>query len=471
MRIQRMLRWFPGAALALATLCATPGHAQDAALIARGKAVATAADCAACHTSSPAHPLAGGRAIGSPMGNIYASNITPSTGHGIGGYSEAQFADAVRKGVNAKGSHLYPAMPYTAYAGMTDDDIHALYAYVMHGVPADDNAVPETKLPFPYGMRWTMAGWNLLYLGNGLHEAQPGEVKRGQYLVDVLGHCSSCHSPRTFLMAEDQAAYLGGAKIDGWIAPNITSDPVSGIGGWTTEELAGYLKNGHVKGKGQAAGGMAEAVEQSLSHLSDDDLFAMASYLKTVAPIRDADDTHPAYDYQGGAPLPALGMREPQRVDGNADPSALRLANDTDGATLYAGACASCHQPDGRGTQDQYFPSLSHNRAVGLSHADNLVMAILHGVDRRGADAHVSMPAFARDMDDAQVAAVATYVEQHFGNPGVTVSAADVASIRSGGPKPLLLRLTPYLMVGGVVVVVLLFWLVLALLRRRRRRR
>ncbi|MGF6492043.1 mono/diheme cytochrome c family protein [Luteibacter sp. 621] len=470
MRANLTSHWLGRAAVALAGALSLGAHAQDSDLVARGKVVATAGDCAACHTSNPSHPYAGGRAIGSPMGNIYASNITPSDGHGIGGYTEQQFAVALRKGINAKGQHLYPAMPYTAYAGMSDEDMHALYAYFMQGVKADDNVVPETKLPFPYSMRWTMAGWNLLYLGDGIHPAAGNEderVKRGHYLVDTLGHCSSCHSPRTFLMAEDSHAYLAGAKIDGWIAPNITSDSVSGIGAWSEDELATYLKTGHVKGKGQAGGGMAEAVEQSLSHLSDEDLHAMAAYLKTVKPIRDPNDTKAAFEYAGAAALPPLGEREPVRPDGAADPEALRLATTADGATLYAGACASCHQPDGLGTQDQYFPSLSHNRAVGMSAPDNLVMAILHGIDRKGADAHVAMPAFGRDLTDAQVAAVATYVEQHFGNPDVNVSANIVADMRSGGSKPLLLRLTPYLMLGGVVVAALVLWLLAAMIRRR----
>ncbi|UPG88137.1 cytochrome c [Luteibacter aegosomaticola] len=473
MRVNLTSHWLGRAAIVVAGALALGAHAQDSDLIARGKMVATAADCAACHTSDASHQYAGGRAIGSPMGNIYASNITPSNSHGIGGYSEAQFADALRKGINARGEHLYPAMPYTAYAGLTDDDVHALYVYFTQGVKADDNTVPATKLPFPYSMRWTMAGWNLLYLGNGMHPAQGSEdarVARGHYLVDTLGHCSSCHSPRTFLMAEDASAYLSGAKVDGWIAPNITSDAVSGIGAWSEDDIAAYLKNGHVKGKGQAGGGMAEAVEQSLSHLSDDDLYAMAAYLKTVRGIRDPNDTKAAFEYAGARAIPALGEREPVRPDGAVDPEALRVATTTDGATLYAGACASCHQPDGLGTQNQYFPSLSHNRAVGMSAPDNLVMAILHGIDRKGADLHVAMPAFARDLSDAQVAAVATYVEQHFGNPDVQVSADTVAGIRAGGPKPLLLRLTPFLVPGGVLVVALVLWLVVAMTRRRKRK-
>lgn len=270
-------------------------------------------------------------------------------------------------------------------------------------------------------------------------------------------------------MAEQPDAYLAGAKIDGWIAPNITSDPISGIGSWTTDEVAAYLKNGHVHGKGQAGGGMAEAVEQSLRHLSDDDIYAMASYLKTVKPIRDKADTKSAFEYEGdGKGLPSLTERGPLPPDTKANPDAMRLADSEDGATLHAGACASCHQPSGKGTEGQYFPSLSHNRAAGMSSADNLIMAVLHGIDRQGADMHVLMPAFESDMTDAQVASVANYVEQHFGNPEVKVTAEQVKGIRAGGPKPLLITITPYLMIGGVIVLLLITALVIWLIRRRK---
>ena len=469
-----MLRgWLQAAVLLGAVAVTAPVFAQDdSALIAQGKGVATAGDCAACHTSDPQHPFAGGRAIGSPMGNIYASNITPSTKDGIGGYTEEQFAEALRKGVNAKGDHLYPAMPYTAYAGISDADMHAMYVYFTKGVAPVDNDVPKTALSFPYSMRWTMAAWNLLYLHDGKYQDDPAldqRVNRGKYLVDTLGHCSSCHSPRGLLMAEKTDAYLSGAKIDGWIAPNITSDPISGIGSWTTDELAAYLKNGHVHGKGQAGGGMAEAIEQSLRHLSDDDVYAMASYLKTVKPIRDNADTKPAFEYEGdGKGLPSLTELEPLPSDPK-QPDAMRLASSEEGSVLYSAACASCHQPSGKGTEGQYFPSLSHNRAVGMSSADNLIMAVLHGIDRQGADMHVLMPAFEADMTDAQVASVATYVEQHFGNPDVKVTAEQVKGIRAGGPKPLLITITPYLMGAGVIVLLLVIWLIVWRVRRRKR--
>ncbi|MHC1479334.1 c-type cytochrome [Frateuria aurantia] len=449
-------------------------HAQDSTdpgLIAQGQAVATAADCAACHTAQPGHPFAGGLALHSPMGVIYASNITPSSTAGIGGYSEQQFADALRRGVNAQGEHLYPAMPYTAYAGLSDQDIHAMYAYFMHGVKPDDQPSPQTHLAFPFNIRASMIGWNLLYLHGGHPQATPaadGSVARGKYLADTLAHCSTCHTPRNTMMAEDSSHYLGGGVVDGWIAPNITSDPVSGIGGWSTQELVDYLKTGHVPGKGQAGGSMAEAISKSFSHLPDSDLQAIAAYLKTVPAIRNPGDTQPAFAYAGDGKLPALTEREPVLPHGKNGADARRLPDTDDAAQLYTSACASCHQPAGEGTQGQYFPSLSHNRAVGLSSPDNLIQVILQGLDRKGADLAVLMPAFGKDLSDSQVATIVNYVETHFGNPQVQTTAAHVAQLRSGGETPLLMKLMPWLLGLGGLVLLLVLVLLIRLIGRRR---
>ena len=230
-----------------------------------GAYVARAADCAACHTAPKGEPYAGGYAINSPLGVIYASNITPSKQYGIGNWTEEQFAHALRDGVGGNGQRLYPAMPYDAYHGMSDADVHALYTYLMQDVkPVDRPAKETTALSFPFNIRQLMIGWDWLYVKQPrTNAADSAERKRGRYLVDVLGHCASCHSPRNVMMATTSAGYLSGADLAGWHAPNITSDPVSGIGGWSTAELVTYLRDGHVVGKAQAAGPMAEAVENS----------------------------------------------------------------------------------------------------------------------------------------------------------------------------------------------------------------
>jgi len=269
---------------------------DNAALIKQGAYVARAGDCVACHrTAESGGPeLAGGYVIDSPMGKIISSNITPSKAYGIGNYTEQQLADALRKGINAKGQHLYPAMPYTSYQGMSDNDIHALYVYLQQGVKPVDQPVPETHLAFPFNIRQLMFGWNLVFLDSQGFVPKPEateQVNRGQYLVDNLAHCGACHTPRNALMAEDNSQYLAGAKLGGWVAPNITSDKVSGLGDWGEDDLVDFLKNGHLADKAQAGGGMAEAVENSFRYLSDSDLHAMAAYLHSVPPIRDPQQT------------------------------------------------------------------------------------------------------------------------------------------------------------------------------------
>ncbi|KAF1052475.1 MAG: Fructose dehydrogenase cytochrome subunit [Stenotrophomonas maltophilia] len=452
--------------LAGASSAALADDPAQAALIERGRTLAVAADCQACHRSKDdaQHlPFSGGYAIDSPMGAIVASNITPSLSQGIGHYSEAQFAAALRDGVRANGAHLYPAMPYTAYRGLSDADVQALYAYFMHGVTPVDQPVAETRLAFPFNQRWLMAGWNLLFLKGQPAAAAPVDtLARGRYLVDNLAHCGTCHTPRNALMAESAGSYLGGGSVGGWYAPNITSDPVSGIGAWSDADLLGYLRDGHASGKGQAGGGMAEAVEHSLRHLPDADLQAMLAYLRQVPPIRDASQQAQRSSFKGDTSTLASLEAPLERT-----PAALTDASSLDGERLYNGACASCHQPDGRGTAEQFYPSLSHNSATGDSRADNLVMAIAQGVERETNGYKVSMPAFAGQLSDAQIAAVSNYVLQRFGNASLKVDAQRVAELRHGGPTPWLVRATPWLMGLAAVVLALILLLGGRWLRRR----
>lgn len=442
---------------------------DNAALIKQGEYVARAADCGACHRTveQGGALFSGGYAIDSPMGRIISSNITPSKTHGIGDYTEQQLADALRKGINAKGQHLYPAMPYTAYQGMSDADIHALYVYLQQGVKPVDKAVPATELAFPFNVRALMFGWNLLFLdaSSATWPADADEpLKRGQYLVDTLGHCGACHTPRNAFMAEDSSRYLAGAALGGWVAPNITSDQASGIGSWSNDELAGFLKNGHVTNKAQAAGGMAEAVENSLRFLSDGDLHAMASYLKTVPAIASA---HPVLS----APRTVVPVDMTTLEVGQGDQASLANASETDGARLYNAACASCHGRDGQGTADAFYPSLSQNTALTGGQPNNLVMAIIEGISRKGADLEVNMPALGGDLNDQQIAAIANYSLQRFGNPALNVSEQEVAQLRRGGDVPLLVTAMPYVLwLGGVLGVAMVCWLVLARVKRKRER-
>jgi mono/diheme cytochrome c family protein len=449
------------ASLLLAFTVPAAAQAQTAAAqphftpqeVERGRYIATAGDCAACHNAPASAPgkegaeMAGGYPIASPLGTIFSTNITPSRSHGIGAYSEAEFARALRDGIRRDGSPLYPAMPYTAYAGLTDADVHALYAYFMTGVKPVDRAPPATSLPFPFNIRTSMRAWNALFLKSGPVENQPthtAQWNRGKYLAETLGHCSTCHSPRGFLMEEKSDGALSGGPLGAWYAPNITSDKVSGIGGWSQAEIAQYLSTGHVQGKAQAAGDMAEAVTHSFSRLSRADVEAMAAYIATVPAVRDAGDKQAAYTYGKPASFEAA-------IRGGT-------AANMQGARLYSGLCAACHGRDGDGSPDGVIPSLYHNGTVGGAHSENLVAVILHGVDRTVGDHHVLMPgfgekSFVQSLDDRQIASLATFLRQTFG-PGDSVSEKQVEIARSQSSISILLLLARTGMVLAALVLI-----------------
>lgn len=459
-----MRRLLCGGLLAGAMLFGSAGaFAQDAAadpaLVAQGRQLATAADCVACHSAPGGKPYAGGLGLGSPLGTIVSSNITPSRNAGIGNYTLAQFTAALREGVRADGAHLYPAMPYTSYARLTDQDVAALYAYFMHDVAPVDTPAPATKLPFPFNIRVSMAFWNALYLDRKPFQAPAGaspEVAHGAYLGLALAHCDTCHTPRGFLMGQDDAHALAGGSLGTWYAPNITSDPVSGIGAWSVDDLVGYLKNGAAPGKAQAAGPMAEAIDHSLRHLSDEDLRDVALWLKATPRVRASGDTQAAHSYgEPGNDLASIrGVPLPARPD------------DMTGPQIYDAYCASCHQASGQGTDDG-LPSLFHNTTLGHGNSDNLVMAILHGVERKGYASTVSMPAFADHLSDHQIQTLGNDLLKRYGRPGVTVDESRVAELRAGGAPSPLLALARWGMAAAVVVVLLVlgFWV-----RRRRGR-
>ena len=444
--------------------CASDENTEQ--LIQQGKYIATAADCGACHrqTKEDGEPFAGGYAIDSPMGRIIASNITPSKQFGIGNYTESQFADAVRKGVAANGDNLYPAMPYTAYHAMTDADIHALYTYFMKGVtPVDHAPDSKTELSFPFNIRQIMWGWNLLFSSQKPFEAPEGgseQLSRGKYLTEVLGHCSTCHTPRNVMMAEIGDKNLSGSALGGWYAPNITPDS-SGIGDWSQQDIVTYLKTGHVAGKAQAAGPMAEAVEHSFSHLSDSDLNAIAAWVKQVPSVstEKAETSHS---------LPATPDIN-QVVHGQGSQASLAESAGTDGAELYNGACASCHGIHGQGTKDNFYPSLTHNSAVSSATPQNLVMTIIEGIHRKSSDSDVAMPAFKDQLTDAQVAAITSFVRLHFAGIDHNVTAGQVSTWRQGGEKPFIVKYINLLMTVGIVLAIIVIAAILAGIKRRKR--
>jgi mono/diheme cytochrome c family protein len=321
-------------------------------------------------------------------------------------------------------------------------------------------------------MRVSMAFWNLLYANTVPFKSDPtasADINRGRYIADALGHCATCHSPRNILMGESQGTYLAGGFVGPWYAPNITSDPISGIGGWSTDELVQYFKTGHVNGKNQAAAGMAEAVENSLQHLPEQVLVSLATYLKSVPAIRDPKDKVATYDV--GGPIShessIRGLYAPNEHD------SLR-----DGEQLYSGNCASCHGTNGAGSENHAYPSLFHNTVTGSSQPANLVAAILYGVDREAGGNHVLMPGFGKNsfvnpLSDQQVVDISNYVLTSFGNREAKVSLADVAAARDGGPTTFLAEIQPYIVtsIWVVVAIILLMLLVLVSIWRQKRAR
>ncbi|MET0519662.1 MAG: cytochrome c [Burkholderiaceae bacterium] len=444
-----------------------PGPDAPAALVEKGRQLALAADCAACHTAPKGGAaFAGGYPIESPLGAIFASNITPSKSAGIGDYSLEDFGRALRQGIRKDGAHLYPAMPYTAYTQLSDGDTAALYAYFMHGVAPVDKPAPATRLPFPFNVRASMAAWNTLFLRDERFvpdASRTTEVNRGAYLAGALAHCSTCHTPRNALMAEQGgAALLSGGSLGAWYAPNITSDPVNGIGAWSDKELVQYLRTGRVPGKAQAAGPMAEAIEHSLQYLPDADLKAIAAYLKQTAPAG------------GGTGKSRFSFGEASASE--AEMRGLGRGADA-GWRIFSGSCAHCHQAGGSGTGNNEYPSLFHNSATGADRADNLIATILHGVDRTVDGRAHFMPAFGDEasftdrLSDQEIADLSNYVLAQYGNPAVKVSAADVGVARAGGAKPLLARLQPLLLPGLLVLLIALLALGMRALRRQRAQR
>lgn len=447
-------------AVALGYSTAHAADADQSNTVSAGKYLATAADCIACHTANGGKPYAGGYAISSPMGTIYSTNITPSKTAGIGNYTEEQFAKAVREGVTPDGTHLYPAMPYTAYAKMTDQDIASLYDYFMKEVKPVDEVPQQTKLNFPFNIRASMIGWNMLYHDNTRFTpdaSKSDEINRGNYLANALEHCATCHTPRNAMMAEDNSKFLGGGSLGSWYAPNITSDKVSGIGNWTQDELVTYLKTGHLAGKAQAAGPMAEAIEHSLQHLSDSDLKALSAYILQVPPVASTEKQ--ARDTYGKPSTTEETSRGNEVKDADA------------GWRVFSSTCAACHQANGQGTH--VYPSLFNNSVTGADRPDNLISAVLYGVHRTANGTTAYMPAFGPSayytdrLSDQQIADVSNYVLTNYGNPSVKVTVDDVKTIREGGKPSALVQ---FALPGIIVIAIIIIALIVVGLRRRQRK-
>lgn len=396
-----------------------PAAAPAAAIRAQGEYLVRAGGCVTCHTSDPARPFAGGRPIATPFGNVIAPNLTSDRATGIGAWTDAQFLRAMREGIGRNGERLYPAFPYTAYTRLTDGDLLAMRAYLAT-VPPVHTIRPPNTLSFPFDQRWLMALWNLVNFTPGRFVPDPSksaEWNRGAYLVEGLGHCGECHTPRNGLGGLNQGERLSGATVAGWRAGNLTPERVSGIGAWRDDELLRFLSTGAAPGRAYALGPMAEVVSSSTQYLTPADLRAMVAYLRSVPAISTKDAQV------------RTGFGQPARVDITALDTS---GSDTAGAWLYAAACASCHGMTGEGAKA--FPSLVHDGvtgALGTRTTSNLVLVVLHGVNRQTREAHALMPAFSAQFTDEQIAALSNYVTRQFGDPRATTDAKAVARLRA----------------------------------------
>lgn len=405
-----------GAVLALlGTAISAQAAAQqtDSALLERGEYLTQAADCLACHVTKGGKPYAGGLPVKMPFGTLYSTNITPDKETGIGNWSDDDFVEAMQKGVGPDGRHYYPAFPYTSYTLMPREDILAIKAYLFSLEPVNQPN-RENDIGFPFNQRWGIALWNLLFLDDERFEPDPGQSEqwnRGAYLVEGLGHCGECHTPRNLLQAKSGSKALGGATIQGWAAWNITGDQQSGIGAWPDEALARYLATGVAPGYGVAGGPMAEVVNHSLRHLTSEDIQAMVVYLKSV-PGQPADVKRP--DDKTLANEPPANSVNPL------------------GQKLFADACASCHQWDGSGRQSDY-ASLRGLRTVNDPQALNLVQVILHGDALHGPTGHHLMPAFSRHYNDREIAALSNFLLGHFGSQPGELTPETIAERREEG--------------------------------------
>ncbi|QCT21213.1 c-type cytochrome [Jejubacter calystegiae] len=388
---------------------------DDAGLMKKGEYLSRLGDCMACHSVSGKPAYSGGLAIKSDLGTIYSTNITPDKIHGIGNYSEQQFADAVRKGILPDGTRLYPAMPYPDYAKMSDEDMRALYTWFMKGVAPSDVQPPETKLSFPFSQRWGMRFWNLVFTSDKPFQPIGGasaQVNRGAYIVEGAGHCGSCHTPRGIGMQEkaldsSDETFLSGGNLNGWEVPSLR-----GLPRWSEQEIVDYLQTGR-NDKAAVGGEMTSVVEHSSSYMSAEDLQAIAAYLK----------------FLGGNP--AL-----QRDDeGARQATEAKLAAGrhlSEGERLYIDNCGACHFASGKGAPG-IFPQIQGATIVNAQEPGGLIHTILAGAQLPStakAPSELAMPGFAKRLSDEEVAQLATFVRQGWGNKAPAVTKEQVAHVR-----------------------------------------
>jgi mono/diheme cytochrome c family protein len=379
--------------------------AFNSELVAKGAELAAIGNCATCHTTPGGESYAGSRALPTPFGIIYSSNITPDSETGIGNWSVEAFRRALRDGVDRKGRHLYPAFPYDHFTHLTDDDIHALYAFIMTREPARSTP-PANKLPFPYNVRSLLAGWKLLFLQGGPRNddmTKSALWNRGRYLVESAAHCGACHTPRNFMGAEIKSRAFGGGVSEGWDAPSLnSSSPAPEV--WTADQLFTYLRTGWQAQHGGAAGPMA-SVTENLFGVPENDLRAIASYIASLSNGRH------------DKPLPS------QQADATSTP-----------AVIYAGACGVCHDKPA-GSASQGLPLLLSS-SLREARPRNTINIVLRGIARRSGEPGPFMPAFDAMLSDSQIAELVAYARNRFTNEAPWSNIGDeIDEIRKGNPS------------------------------------
>jgi mono/diheme cytochrome c family protein len=380
--------------------------------ITRGKYLAAAGDCYACHTVRGGEAYAGGLEMPTPFGRLYTPNITPDPETGIGKWSADDFWRAMHEGKSKDGSFLYPGMPFNNYTLVTREDSDAIYAYFMSLKPVQQKNRPH-EMGFPYNQRELLAGWRTLYFKQGVYKEDPKQSKewnRGAYLVDGLGHCNACHATRNMLGAVTKDDISGGLiPLQNWYAPSLTSSRETGLGDWEIKEIVDLLRTG-VSARGAVFGPMAAVVQHSLQELSLSDLTAMATYLKAQS------------EKKASTPLLHTGP-----------PEGLTAAMMKAGAQVYKDRCASCHQDDGRGVP-RIYPPLANNEAIAMRNPVNAIRIVLNGgfpPSTEGNPRPYGMPPFYQDLNDEQVAAVVTYIRQSWGNSAPPTWPVEVERSRS----------------------------------------
>lgn len=409
-------------------LIAATAQAEDGDLVARGAYLAKLGDCAGCHTAGPGYPpFAGGLAINSPAGTIYSTNITPDPDFGIGNYSYEDFSRALREGIAKGERHLYPAMPYPSFSAISDSDVRALYAYFMKGVKAVSQKPRETALLFPFNQRWIFRFWNAAFVKRERYQPKADRSEkwnRGAYLVQALGHCGACHTPRGLAYqpkaySESSPDFLSGAVIDTWFAGNLTGDRASGLGRWDEAEISEFLRTGH-NNHTVAFGSMVLVIENSTQHLQKEDLDAIAHYLKSLEAKKGKSSFTPR-----NASISKISIGFP--VDTFERP----------GQGVYAGYCAKCHREDGAGKAPE-IPRLAGSPMVLSENASSLIRLMLEGgkgpVTRHGPKPK-KMPAYAKELSNREIAEVLTFVRNNWGNNASAVTTRDVYLLREAVQK------------------------------------